>query len=128
STAYLALVREQVLPQTLPAQWSDWYGFLPWEDWRDGRPALIDRSLGPQRQRWAGRDRRRRERVDLTFAPDSAPWEPERTLERYELLWGSGLVAEAPRDRGESPSGHGFREPLALDHRRIVATALGRLR
>ena len=64
STAYLALVREQVLPQTLPAQWSDWYGFVPWEDWRNGRPQLIDQSLGPQLQRWAGRDRRRRRRVE----------------------------------------------------------------
>ena len=37
--------------------------------------------------------------VDLTFGLDTAPWDPERTLERYELLWEAGLVAEASRER-----------------------------
>ena len=51
-------------------------------------------------------------------------------LERYELLYEAGLVAEAARDAGSArpPAGGQVGEPLALDHRRILATALGRLR
>lgn len=128
STAYLALVREQPLRPELSARWSDWYAFLPWEDWRSGRPALIDRDLKPHLHAWAGREKRRRERADLVFGFDGAPWDPERTLERYELLWEAGAVDEALRDRGEGRPAPGAGKPMAMDHRRILATALGRLR
>lgn len=128
STAYLALVREQPLPRELPAQWADWYAYLPWEDWRRGRPALIDRDLKPHLYAWAGREKRRRERADLVFGFDDAPWDPERTLERYELLWEAGAIGEALRDRGEGESAPGSGRPMAADHRRMLATALGRLR
>jgi hypothetical protein len=55
-------------------------------------------------------------------------------LDRYELLYEAGLVAEARRDAaldGEVPGvrlGPPQGVPLALDHRRILASALGRLR
>ncbi|MDC8013758.1 NUDIX hydrolase [Tahibacter soli] len=127
STAYLALVREESLPAKAGAHWRNWYGYLPWEDWRSGRPALIDRDLAPRLHAWAARDKRKRERIDLTFGLDDAPWDPERTLERYELLWEAGLVGEAQRERdcaASTASGHA----MALDHRRILATALGRVR
>ena len=94
---------------------------------RRGRPPLIDAELAPRLHTWAGRDKRKRERVDLSFGMDTAPWDPERTLERYELLWEAGLVAEAVRDSGGEVVPASGR-PLALDHRRILATALGRLR
>ncbi|MCC6507018.1 MAG: hypothetical protein IT475_16445, partial [Aquimonas sp.] len=58
STAYLALVREQSSPDR-QAQWIDCYGFLPWEDWRRGRPDLLDHHVRPHLLRWAGRDKRR---------------------------------------------------------------------
>ena len=52
-------------------------------------------------------------------------------LERYELLYEAGLVEEALRDLGQNPprdeapvSG----VSMAADHRRILATAIGRLR
>jgi hypothetical protein len=82
----------------------------------------------------------RRERVEITFGLGGAPWDPVRVLERYELLWEAGLVGEAHRDQSHgdpSHGGHGHGElhealslghPLALDHRRIAATALARLR
>lgn len=127
STAYLALVREQPLPAQLGAHWREWYGYLPWEDWRDGRPPLIDRDLAPKLHAWSGRDRRKRERIDLTFGLGGAPWDPERTLERYELLWEAGLVGEAQRERECVAASAGGRA-MALDHRRILATALGRVR
>ena len=129
STAYLALVREQPLPVGTDARWHDWYAFLPWEDWRHGRPRLVDAELAPRLHIWAGRDRRRRERVDLTFGLDEAPWDPERTLERYELIWEAGLVAEAQRERSHmAGSAVASGRAMALDHRRILATALGRVR
>ena len=54
-------------------------------------------------------------------------------LERYELLYEAGLVAEAARDLGRPArfAGRRSRAPgrtMALDHRRILATAIGRLR
>ncbi len=51
-------------------------------------------------------------------------------LDRYELLYEASLVDEAWRDRGE-PLPPGFAQlgrPMAFDHRRILATAIGRLR
>ena len=52
-------------------------------------------------------------------------------LERYELLYEAGLVTEAQRDRHAMPAG-GPVPPLGadmvFDHRRILATAMGRLR
>lgn len=126
---YLALVREQALPGGLRAQWRDCYAYLPWEDWRRGRPELIGRELAPRLHAWAANDARKHERVDLTFGLDTAPWDPERTLERYELLWEAGLVAEAHRERDpNTPDVPGSGFALALDHRRILATALGRVR
>jgi hypothetical protein len=46
-----------------------------------------------------------------------AVWDDERVLERYELLYEAGLLSPEPLGK-----------PMALDHRRILATALGRLR
>jgi hypothetical protein len=152
SVAYLALVRPTV---ATAGQWLDWYRLLPWEDWRDGRPAVLDDAVLPALLAWADagaeprQRRRRRERVDIAFgvdpdwrptadgaAPASDLWDGVRVLDRYELLWEAGLVPEALRDRGPDAapataagadrSWQG--EPLALDHRRIAATALSRLR
>lgn len=56
-------------------------------------------------------------------------WDPIRVLEWYELLYEVDLVEEAHRDIGAEPP-LGLRTGLALggDHRRILASALGRLR
>lgn len=146
SVAYLALVREERVSGDLGARWSDVYRFLPWEDWRAGRPSLLDRSIVPGLERWVeegspAERQRRRERADITFGLGGAAWDGERVLERYELLYEAGLVLEAARDdtqrRGEawdpsSAEGKGsdrsVGEPMALDHRRIAGTALGRVR
>jgi hypothetical protein len=147
SVAYLALVREGPLPAGCTAAWRAWYDFLPWEDWRAGRPATLDRTIAPELARWArkGRGRvearQRRERADICFGLGGAPWDGERVLDRLELLYEAGLVAEAWRaggGRGETSAeeavsaaadaGIRLGRPLALDHRRILASALGRLR
>ncbi len=45
----------------------------------------------------------RRERVRLAFGDEGAPWDEERVLDRYELLYEAGLVAEADRDGRPAP-------------------------
>ena len=136
SVAYLALVREATVKGE--ASWRDWYEFFPWEDWRDGRPRVLDRDVAPALERWSGGAPERRERADIVFGLGGASWDGERVLERSELLYEALLVPEAGRDRaerGEGPPPRAHRRedclpgrPMALDHRRILATALGRLR
>ncbi len=150
SVAYLALVREAQVAGDLGARWRDWYGFFPWEDWRAGRPPLIQRVIVPALRAWvaeageAQARRRRQERVDIAFGVGGSPWDGERVLDRYELLYEGGLAYEARRDRRAAASrpravsagGAGSRDaglpplgrPMAADHRRILASALGRLR
>jgi hypothetical protein len=73
----------------------------------------------------------RRERAEIAFGRHGAHWDPERTLERYELLYEAGLVEEAHRQNTASPAQPAecyLGRAMALDHRRILATALGRLR
>jgi hypothetical protein len=137
SIAYLALVREGEAAALGQARWRGFYEFLPWEDARSGRPAVVGKVIGPGLARWAGAAadadarRARRERAEIAFGLRGAPLDPVAVLERYELLYEAGLVGEASRDRGEA-AGEGDAAPLgvpmALDHRRLMATALGRLR
>lgn len=124
SVAYLALVHEE---RPAPdAAWIDWYELFPWEDHRDGRPPLIDERLLPALLDWAGGGEERIARVRTNFGGDDVPWDGIRVLERYELLYEAQLVGETrpPKEAAEIPTGR----PMAFDHRRIAATALGRLR
>jgi hypothetical protein len=133
SIAYLALVRESRLADAR-ARWRGFYEFLPWEDSRDGRPSLVAETIAPALARWvreapATETRRtRRERADISFGLRGAPLDTERVLDRYELLYEAGLVAESRRDHGLPPGAPGLGKPMALDHRRLIATALSRLR
>jgi hypothetical protein len=126
SVAYLALVKEA---QPAPgAAWLDCYDVLPWEDRRFGVPGVVSSTLLPALNQWAGRDALRRHRVDANFG-GRRPWDPIRVLERYELLYETRSVPEHRRDQGRKPKrGPGAGTELAFDHRRIAATALGRLR
>lgn len=127
SVAYLALIQEQAIPQR-GANWQDVYRFFPWEDWREGRPELIDSYLIPGLEKWLVtlsdplQGERERERMEIYFGLGGAPWVPERVLERYELLYQAGLVPEA----GAQPDLPGL--SMAFNHRRVLATALSRLR
>jgi hypothetical protein len=142
SVGYLALTR--VSPESTEtlaragARWRRWYEFFPWEDWRGGRPAALDEMLLPALRHWARqppendppRALGRRERVRLAFGDEGARWDEERVLDRYELLYEVGLVEEAKRDGRPVPAPPGPPAGMAMrfDHRRILATAISRLR
>jgi len=133
TVAYLALVREARPGGAGEALWQSWYRYFPWEDWRAGRPATLP-PLEARLGSWAKEapsetERRlRAERLGLAFARS---WNEELVLERYELLYEAGLIHECWRDLGRpAPPGDGlvFGAPMAADHRRVLATAIGRLR
>jgi hypothetical protein len=128
SIGYLALVRPELALRA--SDWTPWLHWFPWEDRRDGPPALLADAILPGMTAWAGADPDRRERVEVLFASGVDPWRDELTLERYELLYSARMVREAWRDRGEAPPPDlptlGAAAPR--DHRRIIATAIGRLR
>ena len=136
SIGYLALTPQAVQTLAPDTVWQPMTRFFPWEDWRQGRPELIDEVIAPALRRWAG-DGERLARARLLFALDGAPWNEERVLDRYELLYEAGLAPEAGRDRERARGREGVEptalspalgEPMLSDHRRILATGLGRLR
>ncbi|WP_121170253.1 NUDIX hydrolase [Kushneria sinocarnis] len=132
SVGYLGLTSQQHDPGAFEAVWRSWYDFFPWEDHRHGRPALIDADIAPALRRWAAEDRSggRWQRARLAFGFEAARWIDGAALERFELLYEAGLVREAQRDHGAAPLPANPLPGLAMasDHRRIMATAIDRLR
>jgi hypothetical protein len=94
SVGYLALTRaSDASAIKVRARFEPWYKFFPWEDWRDGRPKILDAAILPALNAWAktakpaaGAEFAPRERIRLTFGTDGMTWDEERVLERYELL------------------------------------------
>jgi hypothetical protein len=141
SIGYLALTRAaDTVAREASASFEPWYRFFPWEDWREARPAMIERDIIPELDVWAtqaeqpdtARALARRDRVRLYFGIDGASWDEERVLDRYELLYEAGLIEEARRDgrpaalaRAKVPQ---LGVAMRFDHRRILATAIARLR
>ena len=142
SVGYLALTRMSDNAAALreaQAGFEPWYRFFPWEDWRDGRPGILDQTIVPLLEQWVKigkseplRPLGRRERLRHCFGVGGSPWDEEKVLDRYELLYEAGLVEEAARDgrvagvaRAKIPP---LGEAMRFDHRRILATAIARLR
>ncbi|WP_066132098.1 NUDIX hydrolase [Bordetella ansorpii] len=132
SVCYLGLTRESG-ESGAPGGWQPWYRYFPWEDWRGGRPAMVDTLILPRLRQWAeqgagnGQRDLRRQRVSMTFGRDGDAWNEDMVLQRYELLFEAGLVPEADRHGCESTRcvpGQAMRH----DHRRILATGIARLR
>lgn len=128
SIAYLALVPPVEVAPIAGGMWRDWYNFFPWEDTRAGRDnstlmhALQDWAFAPR-----GQIRHDRvERLNVCFGLGTAHWDEERSLDRYELLYEAGVVREAKADAALGMEATG--QPMMLDHRRILATAMSRLR
>ncbi|POF34788.1 NUDIX hydrolase [Roseibium marinum] len=145
SVGYLALTRQTPGSESMLARhnsaWRSWYDYFPWEDWRTGRPALLDREILPALDSWAHdppgageapKPLSRSERIRLAFGTGSTSWDEERALERYELLYEAGLVLEARRDGRPAALAREtlpFLGPaMRFDHRRVLATAISRLR
>jgi hypothetical protein len=139
SVGYLALTRGAGA-ELLGSHWSPWYAYLPWEDWRKGKPPILSSQIEPKLEEWAERPPlpdepvralRRPERLRTSFGIGGG-WDEEKVLDRYELLYEAGLVAEAAHDgrpaAAQWPDLPELGRPMAFDHRRILATALGRLR
>lgn len=143
SIGYLALTRaadNTSKPQVAGATFEPWYRYFPWEDWRSNKPAVIDRDIFPALSEWAARSEKpnttralsRQDRVRLYFGIEGAHWDEERVLDRYELLYEAGLIEEARRDGRPAALGRkslpNLGMPMRFDHRRILATAIARLR
>lgn len=138
SIGYLALRQDtEDLGETI--NWRSWYHYFPWEDRRKGAPQVLEQEILPRLEAWARapvdpsgpvRPVGRAERVRMCFGTDGGTWDEEKVLERFELLYEAGLAAEAHRDgrltldAGRTPVG----SAMQFDHRRILATAIGRIR
>ena len=141
SIGYLALTRAAAVVAPAPgAGFEPWYRYFPWEDWRETRPEIIARDILPALAEWSDqsedaatpRPLSRKDRVRLYFGIEDAQWDEERVLDRYELLYEAGLVEEARRDGRPAALARGPLPALGVvmrfDHRRILATAIARLR
>ncbi|HVN29067.1 MAG TPA: hypothetical protein VMT64_11300, partial [Candidatus Binataceae bacterium] len=117
SVGYLALTRRGDVGQVAGTLWRSWYEHFPWEDFRDGRPKLIDELIGPALDEWlnssdGGTIDRKRDRIRQCFGFYEGPgWDEERVLERYELLYEAGLVYESLRDRPDASRGLAASDP-----------------
>jgi hypothetical protein len=135
SVGYLALTNQDLARPSEREFFGNWYDFFPWEDWRDGRPRILQDAIEPGLKRWvssapdAAQKNYRRTRAQICFGLDGVAWDEEKVLERFELLYEARLVFEAIRDKKMKVdyvlvSGRS----MLYDHRRILATAMGRLR
>ena len=122
SISYLGLTREADPTGETVRGWQNWYDFFPWEDHRAGVPALLTEMVMPRLVAWADTDVARRQRVAVTFSPQS--WNEELVLQRYELLFEAALIPENYTSGTDCLPGR----PMMFDHRRILATAIARLR
>lgn len=126
SISYLGLVREQPAPGAGRPEWHGWYEYFPWEDHRKGRPDILVGIIN-RLQDWTNAEpahrAHRQRRIDFAFDPIGNAWNEDLVLQRYELMYEAGLVAEAGRPAEES-----FGRSMFADHRRILATGIARLR
>ena len=97
----------------------------------------FDQSLKRGLAAWAsdtadrGEQRNRRQRAVMLFGFEDHAWNEELILQRYELLYEAGLIPEAKRGAsatGEAALATATGKSMILDHRRILATGIARLR
>jgi len=133
SISYLGLTRE-ARGTGHAAEWRGWYEYLPWEDQRAGPAEAIAAEVAPGLRGWAEAGSSaaacldRWQRAAVTFGLDGRRWNEELVLQRYELLYEAGLIAEAGPGREEAAAGAVGGQAMHLDHRRILATGVARLR
>ena len=139
SVSYLGLTREQAASGETQASWCSWYAYFPWEDHRAGLPPLIREILQPGLKAWVSTasdraiQRTRRQRAAMLFGFEEHDWNEELVLQRYELLYEARLIPEAlggnaSTSKPASATSDLLGQSMILDHRRILATAIARLR
>lgn len=128
SISYLGLAREETATAADASGWRGWYDYFPWEDHRQGLPQLLS-GITERLQAWAmtadsaAQTEHRLRRVAFAFGLDGSGWNEDLCLQRYELLYEAGLVAES---NGPAMTGSGT--GMIADHRRILSTGIARLR
>lgn len=126
SVSYLGLTQEKRMPADRGTGWQPWHRYFPWEDRRTPASARMDALITPMLA-WADSAAdamlrwERRNRIEINFGLPDHAWNEELVLPRYETLWEAGLV---PESGGTAAPG----QPMTHDHRRILATAIARLR
>ncbi len=132
SVSYVGLVTEVAADHlNLQAKWMDWYAFFPWEDRRivqterdrvilSALTAWIAASSDVETQQF------RQQRVDMYWGQGEWTWSEELALQRYELMYETGMLQESPEANPALWPYTGM--AMQGDHRRIFATAISRLR
>ncbi len=150
--SYLGLVQEmQTIRHQSQAVWHDWFDYFPWENHLNGAPTMIADVIIPELFAWADSAdeitaRRRRQRICLCWGVNrsedlkhsesylqniEASWVAEHVLLRYEMLYEAGLIPESPDYQpSKLPSDWALiiGAPMYYDHRRVIATAISRIR
>lgn len=153
--SYLGLVQETELCELeSQAVWRDWYEYFPWENHLQGAPDAISELIMPELAHWAEASEsanqrlRREQRIALCWGLQAASeitsesvtaeaknaeidWVSEHALLRYEMLYEAGLLPESPAYQpNKLPASWPkiIGKPMYYDHRRVIATAISRLR
>lgn len=141
AVTYLALVGPRQCSDRTRASWRSCYAFLPWEDWRQGRPECLA-DIEPRLAAWASRDEPpcasqwgpdRKQRIQLAFGKGVlgngvGGWDEERALERYEILLEAGIIGNGAHVWGNAGRLPRLAHPMLSDQGRVLAHALGELR
>lgn len=137
STGYIANIQPKQRSSQSNGRWSDIYQHFPWEDFRTGRPTVLDDFILPKLYEWS-QDEATHKRIRFCFGHAGDLWQEESILERYELMYEANLVFEAIRDANENMSAETYVSTedtklptgryMQFDHRRILATAIARMR
>jgi hypothetical protein len=125
SVSYLALTRADDASLGSAAQWVKCYDLLPWEDFRGGRPTVLDEVILPRLEVWindfgASEAERsaRKERFHIAFGSGERGWDDQCVIERLDLVHDAGVVDAATRREAA----------ISHAHLRLIAAGLGRLR
>jgi hypothetical protein len=141
SVCYLALLGPDHCHGRNGPEWRSWYDFLPWEDWRRGRPACLTTRIEPRLRAWADQQPGnggsngsldRHQRLRVAFGCDGGSWDEEKVLERYELMCEAGIAGDLADSAGvpdfASKQQPRLRHPLQGDQTRVLASAVGEMR
>ncbi len=144
--SYLALTTPAEIGPEYQASWQSYYQFFPWEDHRSQTPPVLSKlmsKLSQWSQQGSDQNTKSERTKKIEFAFGDTKWDPDKALFRYELLYEAGLVKEAVRDWNDWPANERDKLPIdsskiedsidpglmmSFDHRRILASAIGRLR